>query len=372
MSTQSDHAARRGGTGSGDGSPAQPLRVLIVDDSAVVRQVLSSIVDAQPDMTAIVAADPLIAFDKMKHALPDVIVLDLEMPRMDGLTFLRKVMAENPLPVVICSEFVGKGSDLALRALEQGAVDLITKPRLGLRNFVEESALMLVDTIRGAAGARPSLRLPAKPRQPAIRPAVTAAPKSDHVIVIGASTGGTEALREVLSALPADTPGILVVQHMPAHFTHSFAARLNSLCAVEMKEADDGEAVCRGRVLIAPGDRHMQLVKTGDAFAVTLNDGPLVSRHRPSVDVLFRSVAAVAPNRSTGIILTGMGDDGADGMLQMKQNGATTFAQDEATCAVFGMPKAAIKRRAVDHILPLGEIGPALISVFTQAGSIER
>src|SRR5258707_962631 len=191
MYTPSDQAATRGAR------DAQPLRVLIVDDSAVVRQTLSSIINAQPDMSAIVAADPLIAFDKMKHALPDVIVLDLEMPRMDGLTFLRKVMAENPIPVVICSEFVGKGSDLAFRALEQGAVDLITKPRLGLRNFVEESALMLVDTIRGAAGARPSLRLPAKPRRPTIRIAVTAAPRSDHVIVIGASTGGTEALREV-------------------------------------------------------------------------------------------------------------------------------------------------------------------------------
>lgn len=366
MSMQSDHAARRAATGWRDGS-SPPLRVLIVDDSAVVRQVLSSIVNAQPDMAAIVAADPLIAFDKMKRALPDVIVLDLEMPRMDGLTFLRKVMADYPLPVVICSEFVGKGSELAFRALEQGAVDLITKPRLGLRNFVEESALMLVDTIRGAAGARPSLRLPTKPPPRAILSVAgaVAASRSDYVIVIGASTGGTEALRQLLSALPADAPGILVVQHMPAHFTHSFAARLDSLCAVEVKEAEAGETVCRGRVLIAPGDRHMQLVDAGDGFAVALSDGPLVSRHRPSVDVLFRSVAAAAPHRSMGVILTGMGEDGADGMLQMKQSGATTFAQDEATCVVFGMPKAAIKRRAVDHILPLAEIAPALISMFT-------
>ena len=343
------------------------LRVLIVDDSAVVRQTLSSIVNAQPDMTAIVAADPLIAFDKMKHALPDVIVLDLEMPRMDGLTFLRKVMADHPLPVVICSEFVGSGSDHAFRALEQGAVDLITKPRVGLRNFVEESALMLVDTIRGAAAARPSMRLPPMPPQPAIRPAAgaVAARKSDRVIAIGASTGGTEALRELLAALPADAPGILVVQHMPAHFTRSFAARLNSLCTVEVKEAEAGEPVCRGRVLIAPGDLHMRLVKVGDGFAVGLSAGPLVSRHRPSVDVLFRSVAAAAPSRSIGVILTGMGEDGAEGMLQMKQGGAITFAQDEATCAVFGMPKAAIKRRAVDHVLPLDEIAGALMAIFS-------
>jgi two-component system chemotaxis response regulator CheB len=270
---------------------------------------------------------------------------------------------------------VGKGSDHALRALEQGAVDLITKPRVGLRHFVEESALMLVDTIRAAAGARPSLRLrlPAKPLRPAIRSAAgVIARMSDHVIAIGASTGGTEALRALLSVLPADAPGILVVQHMPANFTGSFAARLNSFCAVEVKEAEAGEAVRRGRVLIAPGDQHMRLVNAGDGFAVELSGGPLVSRHRPSVDVLFRSLAAAAPNRSIGVILTGMGEDGADGLLQMKQRGATTFAQDEATCAVFGMPRAAIKRRAVDHVLPLDEIAPALISVFSQQGSMAR
>lgn len=359
------------------GNPAAPLRVLIVDDSAVVRQTLSSIVNAQPDMTAIVAADPIIALDKMKHLLPDVIVLDLEMPRMDGLTFLRQVMADHPLPVVICSEFVGQGSDLAFRALEQGAVDLITKPRVGLRNFVEESALMLVDTIRGAAGARPSLRqparartaqLPAPPRSLSLQRAGTLR-RSDQVIAVGASTGGTEALRELLSPLPGDMPGILVVQHMPANFTRSFAARLNGLCALEVKEAEHGEAVCRGRVLVAPGDRHMRLVKTSEGFAVELSDGPLVSRHRPSVDVLFRSVAAVAADRSAGVVLTGMGDDGADGMLQMKERGAITFAQDEASCAVFGMPKAAIRRRAVDHVLSLEDIGPALVSVFGAAAT---
>jgi two-component system chemotaxis response regulator CheB len=370
MSTPSDQAAHRGAT------DAQPLRVLIVDDSAVVRQTLSSIINAQPDMTAIVAADPLIAFVKMKHAMPDVIVLDLEMPRMDGLTFLRRVMADHPLPVVICSEYVGQGSELALRALEQGAVDLVTKPRVGLRHFVEESALLLVDTIRGAACARPSLRqrLAARPLPPALSPVAgaTAALKSDYMIVIGASTGGTEALRELLSALPADAPGILVVQHMPAHFTGSFAARLNSLCAVEVTEAKSGEAVCRGRALIAPGDQHMRLVQAGDGFVVALSDGPLVSRHRPSVDVLFQSVAAAALNRSIGVILTGMGEDGADGMWQMKQRGAITFAQDEASCAVFGMPKAAIKRRAVDHILPLDELAPAIISIFMQQVSLAR
>jgi two-component system chemotaxis response regulator CheB len=344
----------------------QRLRVLIVDDSAVVRQTLSSIVNAQPDMTAIVAADPLIAFDKMKHALPDVIVLDLEMPRMDGLTFLKTVMADHPLPVVICSEFVGQGSEQAFRALEQGAVDLITKPRLGLRNFVEESAIMLVDTIRGAAAARPSLRLATKRPRPAVRPAAGLARKAHHIIAIGASTGGTEALRELLSALPADTPGILVVQHMPARFTRSFAARLDALCTVSVKEAEPGDPVCRGRVLIAPGDRHMQLISDGDGFSVALSDGPLVSRHRPSVDVLFGSVATAAPNRAIGVILTGMGEDGADGLLQMKQRGAPTFAQDEATCAVFGMPSAAVKRRAVDYLLPLDEIAPALVALFAE------
>jgi two-component system chemotaxis response regulator CheB len=352
-------------------SSSTPLRVLIVDDSAVVRQTLSTIVNAQPDMTAIVAADPLIAFDKMKHKLPDVIVLDLEMPRMDGLTFLRQVMAAHPLPVVICSEFVGKGSEQAFRALEQGAVDLITKPHVGLRNFVEESGLMLVDTIRAAASTSPSFRmrpklpLPVIPLRPASVRRSSSFRRSDQVIAIGASTGGTEALRELLSALPGDMPGILVVQHMPAKFTRSFAARLNSFCALEVKEAEAGELVFRNRVLIAPGDQHMSLVKKGDGFAVELSDGALVSRHRPSVDVLFRSVATAATDRAVGVILTGMGEDGADGMLQMKQNGAMTFAQDEASCAVFGMPRAAIKRCAALRVLPLNAMAPALVSMFT-------
>jgi two-component system chemotaxis response regulator CheB len=351
------------------------LRVLIVDDSAVVRQTLSSIVNSQPDMTAVVASDPLIAFDKMRHSLPDVIVLDLEMPRMDGLTFLRKVMAENPLPVVICSEFVGEGSEQAFRALEQGAVDLITKPRVGLRNFVEESALMIVDTIRGAAGARASLRVAAAPKTATLRPIPRQQPatvrRSDQVIAIGASTGGTEALRELLASLPADMPGILIVQHMPANFTRSFAARLNQFCAMEVREARNGDALCRGRVLIAPGDQHMQLVTKPDGFAVQLSSGPLVSRHRPSIDVLFRSCAEVQPERAAGVLLTGMGEDGAEGLLRMRKSGAITFAQDEASCAVFGMPKAALRLHAVDHVLPLEDIGPAL-ALALRSGSRTR
>lgn len=321
-------------------------------------------------MSVAVAADPFIAMDKMRRQRPDVIVLDLEMPRMDGLTFLQKIMTEDPIPVVICSALTGQGTSIALQAMEDGAVDVITKPRLGVREFLHESAVMLIDTVQAAARTRPRARRTAIP-QPSPRltadavlplhPRPVLDQTTDKVVVIGASTGGTEALRVILEAMPPDVPGLVVVQHMPEGFTTAFAERLNLTCRIEVKEAGNGDRVVTGRALIAPGNLHTLVRRSGAQYTVDVIDGPLVSRHRPSVDVLFRSVAQAAGPNSIGVIMTGMGDDGAEGLLEMKRAGAVTIAQDEASCVVFGMPKEAIDRGAVDEVIPLSRIPEVIL-----------
>jgi two-component system, chemotaxis family, protein-glutamate methylesterase/glutaminase len=344
-----------------------PIHVLVVDDSAVVRQVMQAVLSQEPDMVVTVAADPLIAMHKMKAKRPNVILLDLEMPRMDGLTFLRKLMAENPIPTLVCSGVAGEGTATALRALDEGALGIVTKPKLGVRDFLHESALMLIDMVRSAAQARirprgSSLSAPRR-RFVAVRPeAYPTVATAERIIAIGASTGGTEALSEILTVLPVGLPGIVVVQHMPEHFTAAFAKRLNDLCQIEVKEGEDGDCIIPGRAIIAPGNRHLSVVHSGRSYRVSINDGPLISRHRPSVDGLFRSVASCAQANALGVILTGMGNDGAAGMLEMKRAGAHTIAQDESTSVVFGMPREAIALGAVDSVLALSGIAGMILS----------
>ncbi|MEO5656299.1 MAG: chemotaxis response regulator protein-glutamate methylesterase [Nitrospiria bacterium] len=356
------------------------IHVLVVDDSAVVRQVLTAILSQEPGMTVSTAPDPIIAMDKMARQRPDVILLDLEMPRMDGLTFLHKIMTEDPIPVVVCSSFTGAGTEAALLAMEEGAVEIVTKPKLGLREFLHDSGVAVIEAVRGAARARlrrgPSLKRP-EPRLNADavlpqRKALTTA-STEQVVAVGASTGGTEALREFLEAMPPDAPGLVIVQHMPERFTRAFADRLNRVCRIEVKEAQQGDVVSAGRALIAPGNRHMMLNGWGGRYTVEVADGPLVSRHRPSVDVLFRSVAQTAGANAMGVIMTGMGDDGAQGLLEMRRAGAATIAQDEATCIVFGMPKEAIARGAVEEIVPLPGLCAAVLKrVTSRSGSLRR
>ena len=352
---------------NGEADRGARLNVLVVDDSAVVRQVLTTLLSSDQGMQVVVASDPLIAMEKMQRMRPDVIVLDLEMPRMDGLTFLRRIMSEDPIPVVICSGVAERGTDAAFRAVAEGAVDIVRKPKVGVRDFLYESAVMLVDTVRAASQARVRRRV-AHPRAVAPAPMIRAARKAlskpregTRIIAIGASTGGPEALREVLEAMPADAPATLIVQHMPELFTRAFADRLNATSPMEVREARDGDAVKRGRALIAPGNKHMELVRRGDDYIVSVREGELVSRHRPSVNVLFRSVADVAGASSIGVLMTGMGDDGADGLLEMRKAGAATVAQDEASCVVFGMPAKAIQRGAAAVVLGLDEIPGALL-----------
>ncbi|KTT74641.1 protein-glutamate methylesterase/protein-glutamine glutaminase [Sphingomonas endophytica] len=349
------------------------IRVLVIDDSASVRQAMTSILSADPEIDVIAAAaDPFAAARYMQSEVPDVITLDVEMPRMDGITFLRRLMAQCPVPVVMCSSLVEEGSDTLLQALEAGAVDVILKPRVGVADHLAEAHLMIRETVKGAARARIGARRAERVRAPAAKlsaDAVLPPPNgramsktTEMVVAIGASTGGTEALREVLEALPANSPGIVIVQHMPESFTRAFARRLDGLCEVDVKEAEDGDTVMRGRVLIAPGGlRHTMLERQGARYVVSVKEGPLVSRHRPSVDVLFRSAARNAGSNAVGIIMTGMGDDGARGLLEMKQAGARTFAQDEETSIVFGMPKEAIARGAADKVVPLGRIARELL-----------
>jgi two-component system chemotaxis response regulator CheB len=346
------------------------IRVLIVDDSAVVRQTLSEVLSKDPAIEVIgTACDPFVAADRISEQTPDVITLDIEMPRMDGLTFLQKIMSQHPIPVIICSSLAEEGAQSTLKALEYGAVDIIAKPRLGSKQFLEESSLILCQAVKAAAGAR--LRVPSPDR--AIPPKLTAdavlsratgamIETTEKVVVIGASTGGTEALRSVLEVLPPDAPGIVVVQHMPEVFTRAFANRLDSLCRITVKEAETNDTVLRGRALIAPGNYHLLLKRSGARYYVDVKEGPLVSRHRPSVDVLFRSAARYAGSNAVGVIMTGMGDDGARGMLEMKQAGAATIAQDEATSVVFGMPNEAIKRGGVDTVLPLPAIAGSILA----------
>jgi len=337
------------------------LHVLVVDDSAVVRQTILAILGTQDDIRTSIAADPYIAMQRMQRDRPDVIILDLEMPRMDGITFLRKLMRETPTPVIVCSSHIGDGGAQAVRALEAGAVELIAKPSLGVRGFLTDSAVLLVDAVRAAAAVRIPIRsvsvdavLPPPPRA-----AATSQGKA-RVVAIGASTGGTEAIREILDALPASSCGIVIVQHMPELFTRSFANRLDETSALAVKEAEPGDEILPGRALVAPGNRHLIVVRRGARLCVETSDGPLVSRHRPSVDVLFRSAATAAGAEAVGVILTGMGADGANGLLDMHRAGAYTIAQDEATCAVFGMPNEAIRRGAVRDVLPLGKIAAAI------------
>lgn len=349
------------------------IRVLIVDDSASVRATLSEILSSDPDIEVMgTAGDPYIAAKRIQDEIPDVITLDVEMPRMDGITFLRKLMSQRPLPVVMCSSLVEDGSQVLMDALEAGAVDAILKPRLGSRAALMESRIRICEAVKGAAAARLSVREPrVASRAPA--PKLTAdavlppPPRralvgtTEKVVCIGASTGGTESLRAVLEVLPPDSPGIVVVQHMPESFTASFARRLDSLCSVSVKEAEDGDFVSRGQVLIAPGNHHTLLVRSGARYRVEVKEGPLVSRHRPSVDVLFRSAASAAGANAMGVIMTGMGDDGAQGMLEMRLAGAMTVAEHESTCVVYGMPKVAIERGAAQTVLPLNKIAAEIM-----------
>ena len=354
---------------------AAKLNVLVVDDSAVVRQTLADILGADPEIGKVeTAADPYIAVERLRTFVPDVMTLDIEMPRMDGLTFLQKLMAQHPLPVVICSSLAEEGCAPPLRALALGAVDIITKPKLGTKQFIEESAIRIRDAVKAAARARRSHAQARPIVQPKLSADVIIAKgtgyamiqTTERIVAVGASTGGTEALREFLQALPVDCPGIVIVQHMPEKFTEAFAKRLDSICSVQVKEARDGDSVIRGQALIAPGNRHTLLKRSGARYYVEVKDGPLVSRHRPSVDVLFRSVARYAGRNAVGVIMTGMGDDGARGMAEMKEAGSTNVAQDEATSVVFGMPAEAIKHGGVNKVLPLGAIAGEVIRLCGQ------
>ncbi len=350
------------------------IKVLLVDDSAVVRQVLQGILEEEPDIQVIGAAsDPIFALDKMAKEWPDVIVLDVEMPRMDGITFLKKIMAEHPTPVVICSTLTEKGAATTMQALAAGAVEIITKPKIGLKSFLQESSDQLVSAVRAAAQANvsrlvrataPLPQVAAKLNADAILPVASyaMAQTTERIVAIGTSTGGTQALEAILTALPRVCPGIVIVQHMPEKFTASFAERLNGLCQIEVREAKSNDRVIPGLALIAPGGKHMLLKRSGAYYHVDVVDGPLVNRHRPSVDVLFRSVAKFAGKNATGIIMTGMGDDGARGLKEMLDAGASTVAQDEASCVVFGMPKEAIKLGAAKKIMPLNEIHRAVLN----------
>ncbi len=346
------------------------IKVLIVDDSALVRQTLAEILSSDDEIEVIgTASDPFQAARKMQEVTPDVITLDIEMPNMDGLTFLQKIMTQHPLPVVICSSLTEKGSLTALKALELGAAEILTKPKLGTKQFFEEAKVKICDTVKAAS------KVKAKPvrLQKEVEPKLSAdvilerskskamIQTTEKVVVVGASTGGTEALKIFLEDLPLNSPGIVIVQHMPEGFTKAFAKRLDSICKITVKEAENGDAVLRGHALIAPGNHHLLLKRSGAKYYVEVKEGPLVSRHRPSVDVLFRSAARYAGSNALGIIMTGMGDDGAKGMLELKQAGAFTIAQDEKSSVVFGMPNEAIKLNAVDKILPLELIAPNML-----------
>ena len=332
------------------------LKVLIVDDSAIVRKIFTEILSRESDLEVVgTAPDPFVARDLIVHTQPEVITLDLEMPRMDGLTFLKKIMHYHPLPVIIVSSLTPRGSKMALQALELGAVEVLAKP--GSAFSVGDLGVELAEKIRVAARVRFDSRKAQETASPA--PPVKLAPlpqTTDKIIAIGASTGGTEAIKQILTRLPQNTPGLIIVQHMPPKFTSAFAERLNQLCALEVKEAQDGDTVVTGRALVAPGNYHMLLKRSGARYHAQVKNGPPVHHQRPSVDVLFNSVALSAGANVIGVIMTGMGADGAEGLLAMKERGAYTIAQDEASCVVFGMPKEAIKRGAPHKVLPLTRI----------------
>lgn len=341
------------------------IRVLIVDDSAVVRQSLSGILESSGVIEVMgTAADPFIAAKKISKEVPDVITLDVDMPRMDGLTFLKRIMSQHPIPVVMISSLTHEGSMEALKAMDYGAIEIITKPNLVTREFFEEARIQIIDAVKAAAMSKLTRRkinpatisVPEKHSADAIIPTnyqKGVSPHTDRIIAVGASTGGTEAIKTFLEGLPENSPGIVIVQHMPEVFTRAYANRLNGILPHEIKEAENGDIVSRGKVFIAPGNQHMLLKRRGKEYSVEIKGGPLVNRHRPSVDVLFRSVARAAGNNAVGVLLTGMGDDGAAGLLEMKETKAKTIVQDEATCVVFGMPKEAIKLGAADLVLPI-------------------
>lgn len=343
-------------------------RVLIVDDSAVVRQIFARELSRDPAIeVAGTATDPFVARDMIVAMKPDVITLDIEMPRMDGITFLRKLMHYHPLPVIIVSSLTAHGGELALEAIEAGAVDVMCKP--GASYTVGDMSVELIDKIKAAARIK-VLPKPGAAMQPAV--ARLSMTRTTHrVVAIGASTGGTQAIQQVLMAMPANAPGIVIVQHMPEHFTRSFADRLNELCAIEVREAVDGDTVSPGRALIAPGNFHMLLRRSGAVYQVAVKEGPLVSRHRPSVDVLFRSVARFAGRNAVGVIMTGMGSDGAAGLKEMRDAGADTIAEDEASCVVFGMPREAIAAGAAGHVEPLARI-PQKILELAQESALSK
>ena len=335
------------------------IRVLCVDDSALIRTVMAEIINSQPDMTVVgTAADPIVARDLIKSVNPDVLTLDVEMPRMDGLEFLERLMRLRPMPVVMVSSLTEHGSDSALRALELGAIDFVTKPKLGVRDGLLNYTELIAGKIRAAASAR------LQPARASVRPALGAqeAPlrspllSTEKLIIIGASTGGTEAIREVLVPLPPDSPAIVIAQHMPAGFTQSFAKRLDGLCRITVKEAEHGERLLPGYAYIAPGAFHLSVGRSGANYVAQIDQEPPVNRHRPSIDVLFDSVAKHAGRNAIGMLLTGMGRDGAEGLLRMRKAGAYTFAQDEASCVVFGMPREAIAIGAADEVAPLSEM----------------
>jgi two-component system chemotaxis response regulator CheB len=349
------------------------IKVLVVDDSAVVRQTMTDILESDPSIEVIdTASDPFIAVEKIRKVIPDVITLDVEMPRMDGVTFLHKIMTQHPIPVVMCSSLTDEGAETTLRALEYGAVDIITKPKMGVQRFLEESQIRICDSVKAASQAKlallPSGKKHHRPSEKLTADVMLAPPTgkamlrtTEKIIAVGASTGGTEALRIFLESMPQDAPGIAIVQHMPENFTKAFAKRLDGICSVNVKEAEDGDTIIRGRALIAPGNKHMLIKRSGARYYVEVKEGPLVSRHRPSVDVLFRSAAEYSGANTVGVIMTGMGDDGARGMLEMKQAGAYNIAQDEKSCVVFGMPNEAIKLGAVDAVLPLNSIAGGVL-----------
>ncbi|MHC1701326.1 MAG: chemotaxis response regulator protein-glutamate methylesterase [Humidesulfovibrio sp.] len=352
---------------------SRQIRVFVIDDSALVRQTLIEILESEPDIKVIGSAvDPVAAAEKMREMIPDVITLDIEMPRMDGLTFLRKLMSQHPIPVVICSSLAVEGDETTFRAFEYGAVEIITKPKLGTKKFLEESRVRICDAVRAAAQSKIKLLSATMPMKVAPKldadvmlakagPAHMNFRTTEKVVLVGASTGGTEALQKFLTALPLDCPGIAVVQHMPENFTAAFAKRLDSICRITVKEAKDNDTLLRGQALIAPGSMHMLLKRSGARYHVEVKDGPLVSRHRPSVDVLFRSGARYAGKNAVGVIMTGMGDDGAKGMREMHDAGAYTIAQDEASCVVFGMPQEAIKAGGVDKVMTLTAIAAEIV-----------
>lgn len=352
------------------------IRVLIVDDSAVVRQTLNQIISGDPMLEVMgTASDPFFAAKKIAEEVPDVITLDVEMPKMDGLTFLKKIMSQHPIPVVIISSLTEAGTQTGMKALEFGAVEIITKPQMNTKQFIEESQIRICDAIKAAASAKIVRKRLVEPQPITVQPKLSAdvmlsrnTPVShsmikttEIVIAVGASTGGTEAILTFLKGMPIDCPGIVIVQHMPEKFTTSFANRLNEICKITVKEAADGDSVLPGQALIAPGNFHTMLKRSGARYYVEVKEGPLVNRHRPSVDVLFRSTAKYAGANAIGVIMTGMGDDGARGLLEMKEAGAKTVAQDEKSCVVFGMPKEAIKLGAADKILPLDNIASYVI-----------